>query len=204
MFNECASIAGHGFEVKSLCFASTASSIPSEAHVPGFRTRRFTVRSRQFFRGLFSFAACGRHLTAVRRVLSYAEYVVKAFVHALTSRADVYAAHDLPPLLPTVLAAKLRGKPVVYRAHELWSETHAQVPFARFWRLMDRWLVPLCEEVVTPDENRSRIYREEFGARRPPLTVRNCPPYQTPIESTRLRDELRRQGIAFSTIVLYQ
>jgi glycosyltransferase involved in cell wall biosynthesis len=58
--------------------------------------------------------------------------------------------------------------------------------------------------VVTPDEHRGRIYREEYGALRPPLTVRNCPPYRPPLESTRLRDELDRRAMSFSTIVLYQ
>jgi len=204
MLNEGASLAGAGFEVESLCLASADAPSPSESHAPGFRTRRFPVRVREFFQGLLGFATSDRRLAAVQRVLSYAEYVSKAFVHALKSGADLYAAHDLPPLLPTVLAAKLRRKPVVYRAHELWSETQAHVPFAWFWRFLDRSLVPLCDQVVTPEENRSRIYREEFGAKRPPLTVRNCPPYKSPIESTRLRDELARQGIAFSTIVLYQ
>ena len=204
MFNEGTSLAGAGFEVESLCLASASASSRSEAHAPGFRTRRFPVRVRELFQRLLGLATTGRRLLGLQRVLSYAEYVSKAFVHALKSGADLYAAHDLPPLLPTVLAAKLRRKPVVYRAHELWSETQADVPFAWFWRLLDRSLVPLCDEVVTPEENRSRIYRDEFGARRPPLTVRNCPPYKSPIESTRLRDELARRGIAFSTIVLYQ
>jgi glycosyltransferase involved in cell wall biosynthesis len=129
---------------------------------------------------------------------------VKASVGALSSRADLYEAHDLPPLLPTVLAAKLRRKPVVYHAHELWAERHEKVPFAAFWRLLDRALVPRCDEVVTPDEHRSRIYRDEFRARRTPMTVRNCPPYRPPIDSTVLREEVARRGIRCSTIVLYQ
>ena len=111
---------------------------------------------------------------------------------------------DLPPLLPAVVTAKLRGKPVVYRAHELWSEADPNMRFAAFWRFMERFLVPRCDDVVTPEENRSRIYEVELGARRPPITVRNCPSYRPPIESTRLRDELRRRGVRCSTIVLYQ
>jgi glycosyltransferase involved in cell wall biosynthesis len=98
----------------------------------------------------------------------------------------------------------VRRRPVVYRAHELWSETHAQVRFARLWRWLDRLLVPRCDEVVTPEENRSRIYRDELGAKRPPLTVRNCPPFKAPVAGTLLRDELSRRGIPFRTIVLYQ
>ena len=204
MVNEGASLAAAGFEVEFLCLAFTGASSVHDARVPGLHTRRFAVHARRLFHNRFGLTTPGRRLAAVQRLLSYAEYVAKAFLYALGSRADLYVAHDLPPLLPTVLAAKLRRKPVVYHAHELWSETHAFVPFARLWRLIDRALVPLCDEVVTPEENRSRIYHEEFGARRPPLTVRNCPPYRAPIVSTRLRDELERRGIAFSTIVLYQ
>jgi glycosyltransferase involved in cell wall biosynthesis len=153
---------------------------------------------------LFGTATALRGLAAVQYVSSYVEFVTKAVVAALRSRADVYEANDLPPLLPAVVAAKLRGKPVVYRAHELWSEASPNVRFAGFWRFMERSLVPRCDYVVTPEENRSRIYEVEFGARRPPITVRNCPPYRPPIASSRLRDELNRRGIRCTTIVLYQ
>jgi glycosyltransferase involved in cell wall biosynthesis len=204
MFNQGVSLASAGFEVDAICFATPAEPALTQVHVPGFRTRRLRVRTRSLFHSLFGQATLRRSLAAVQYLLSYGEYVTKALLLALRSRADLYEANDLPPLLPAVLAAKLRRKPVVYRAHELWSETSAKVRFAWFWRFMDRWLVPSCDEVVTPEENRSRIYLEEFGAKRLPLTVRNCPPYRPPIEGGRLRDELGRRGIAFSSIVLYQ
>ena len=156
------------------------------------------------FHALFGKATAVRGLAAVQYVASYVEFLTKAIVAALRSRADVYEANDLPPLLAAVVAAKLRGKPVVYRAHELWSEATPNVRFAAFWRFMERTLVPRADYVVTPEENRSRIYEVELRARRPPITVRNCPPYRPPIASSRLRDELRRRGIQCSTIVLYQ
>ena len=87
-------------------------------------------------------------------VASYLEFVTKASVAALRSRADVYEANDLPPLLAAVCRPRLRGKPVVFRAHELWSEATPNVPFAAFWRLMERRLVPRCDYVVTPEDNR--------------------------------------------------
>jgi len=195
MLNEATSLASEGLEVEFLFPASGSAPLNGDSPDAGIRTRHVRLR----LSGIL-----GGRLPGLQRVLTYSEFVVKAFVHALASGADLYSAHDLPPLLPAVLAAKLRGKPVVYRAHELWSEAHPVVPFARLWRLLDRALVPLCDEVITPEDNRSRIYREEFGARRFPLTVRNCPPYRPPIRSTRLRDELRRRGVAFETVVLYQ
>jgi glycosyltransferase involved in cell wall biosynthesis len=204
MFNQGVYLARAGFEVEALCLASSSASLRGEEHAPGFRTRRFAVRTRTFFHSRLGLATSGRRLVAVQRVLSYLEYVANAFVQAVKSGPDLYTAHDLPALLPAVLAAKLRRKPIVYNAHEIWSETLARVPFARFWRLLARLLVPLCDEVVTPEEHRSRIYQDEFGAKRLPLTVRNCAPFRAPIASTTLRDELARRGIACSTIVLYQ
>lgn len=204
MFNEALSLAEAGFEVESIALAASPGGPMVETYAAGFSTRRFHLRTRGFFHARLGHSVANPAVAALQYVLSYAEFVARAAVRAWRSRADAYTAHDLPALLPTLLAAKARGRPLVYRAHELYPETHARVRFAWFWRLLDRVLVPRCDEVVTPDENRSRIYREELGARSPPLTVRNCPPYRPPVESTRLRDELSRRGVACSTIVLYQ
>ena len=195
MVNTAVSLAGAGFDVELICLAPHSSPATPEVQVPGARITRLRIRSRRLFHALFGTATALRGVAAVQYVASYLEFVTKAVVAALRSRADVYEANDLPPLLPAVVAAKLRGKPVVYRAHELWSEATPNVRFAPFWRFMERSLVPRCDYVVTPDENRSRIYEVELGARRPPITVRNSPPYRPPIASSRLRDELRRREV---------
>lgn len=204
MLNEGLSLAGAGFEVEALCLDSADTRAPVEEHAPGFTARRVPIWTRRLFHAVIGRGRARGPVAAAQWGLTYAEYVAKALVRALASGADSYEAHDLPPLLPAVLAAKLRRRPVVYRAHELWSETHAKVRFAGFWRLLDRALVPRCDEVVTPDERRSAIYRDEFRAQRTPLTIRNCPPWRPPLSSTALRDELRRRGVAASTVVLYQ
>src|SRR5215468_4526783 len=202
LLHEGLSLASAGYQVDSL--HSDAAPASADQHAPGFRSHRFPLRIRGAFRGTLSGAPGNRAIASVLRLLSYGEFVLKATVAAYRMRADVYEAHDLPALAPTLLAARLRGKPLIYRANEIFSETHARVRFGWFWRGLDRLLVPRCDQVVTPDENRSRIYRDEYGAKQEPLTVRNCPPYRPPVVSTRLRDELRQRGVAFSTIVLYQ
>ena len=204
MVNLGVSLAAAGFNAELICLAPHSTPASPEVLVPGLRITRLRIRSRRWFHAIFGTATAHRGVAAVQYVASYVEFVTKAVVAALRSRADVYEANDLPPLLPAVVSARLRGKPVVYRAHELWSEATPNVRFAAFWRFMERSLVPRCDYVVTPEENRSRIYEAELGARRPPITVRNCPPYRPPIASSRLRDELRRRGIRCSTIVLYQ
>jgi glycosyltransferase involved in cell wall biosynthesis len=204
MFNHAVSLAAAGFEVEMICLAPQSATAVHEVQAPGFRVTQLRIRTRRVFFALLGPGTLHRSLAALQYALSYVEFVTKALAAAFRSRAAVYEANDLPPLLPAVVAARLRGKPVVYRAHELWSEATPHVRFASFWRLMERSLVPRCDHVVTPEENRSRIYEEELGARRPALTVRNCPPYRSPIESTRLRDELTRRGTRWSTIALYQ
>ena len=201
LLHEATSLAAAGYAVESVHGAAIADL--TEEPAPGFVSRRCTGKVRALARRLFG-PAPPRVVAVLQHALSYVEFTVRGFLRGWRARADVYEAHDLPALLPTVLAARLRGRPVIYRAHEIFSETHARVAFARFWRGLDRLLVPWCDEVVTPDEHRSRIYRDEFGARRRPLTVRNCPPYQPAPASTRLREELTRRGIAADTIVLYQ
>ena len=201
LLHEGLSLASDGFQVDLL--HSDASPPSADQHAPGFRSHRFPLRIRGALRALLAREPSTRG-TSVQNLLSYGEFILRATVAAYRMHADVYEAHDLPALLPTLLAARLRGKPLIYRANEIFSETHVKVRFAWFWRGLERLLVPRCDEVVTPEEHRSRIYQDEYGAKKEPLTVRNCPPYQSPVESTRLRDELRRRGIAFSTIVLYQ
>ena len=127
------------------------------------RHKRLRIRSRQLFHPLFG-PARFRGLAALQYVTSYFEFVTRAVVAALRSCADVYDANDLPPLLPTLIAAKLRGKPAVNRAHELWLEAAADLRFAAFWRLLERTLVPRCDYVVTPEENRSQILRGRAGS----------------------------------------
>jgi glycosyltransferase involved in cell wall biosynthesis len=200
LLHEGLSLAADGFQVESVHGKATRPG--TDTHAPGFTSIRFPVRVRDLFRAL---PRQGSALGPLQQLLSYGEFVVKAAVSAWRSDADLYEAHDLPALLPTLLAARLRSKPLVYHANEIFSETHARVGFAWFWRALDRALVPGCDEVVTPDEHRGRIYQREYGAKRLPLTIRNCPPYRPPIEgSTRLRDELARRGVRASTIVLYQ
>jgi glycosyltransferase involved in cell wall biosynthesis len=204
MVNLAVSLVAAGFDVELICLAPQTPPAHAEVLVPGIRIRRLHVHTRRFFHAIFGKGTTLPGLAAVQYVASYIEFVTKAVFAALRSGADMYEANDLPPLLAAVVSARLRGKPVVFRAHELWSEATPNVRFAAFWRFMERCLVPRCDYVVTPDDNRSRIYELELKTRRPPITVRNCPLYRPPIASRRLRDELCRRGIRCSTVVLYQ
>ncbi len=204
LFNAGVSFAQRGFDVETICLSTIPDYPEVEEVVPGFRIRRFYFRTRTFFHGKFGLSPSNAIVAGLQYALSYTEFVVRASRRALRRKADLYEAHDLPAVLPGLIAAKLNGKPLIYHAHELYPEMHKDLRFAGLWKLVEKLVVPFVTLVVTPEENRSRIYREEYRAKPEPLTIANCPPYMPPIESNILRKVLAEKGFHPRTIVLYQ
>ncbi len=204
MLNNARSLARVGYDVEILCisFESNASVLKQDRS--GFVVRPLPLRVLALFDRIFGLSPRRPVHAALQYSLSYLEYLIRAFFACMWSGADIIEANDLPALLPAVLAGWVRRTPVVYRAHELYPEMHANVRFASVWRLLERMLVPRVDTVMTPEPNRSRIYAEEYGARRQPVTVMNCPPYSPSVRTQTLRHELRAKGIDSSFIVLYQ
>src|SRR4051812_8494347 len=56
-------------------------------------------------------------------VLFYAEFNVRLFFFLLFNRFDIVCGCDLDTLPAAVLAAKLKGKKVIYDAHEYFPES---------------------------------------------------------------------------------
>ncbi|MBI5646421.1 MAG: glycosyltransferase [Ignavibacteriae bacterium] len=139
------------------------------------------------------------------KLARFAEYMVRVFFFVLRTRCTIVVAHDLPAAIPSWLAARLSRKRIVYNAHELWGESNGiTAPFPAFWRTLDRFLCPRVDALITPEENRARIYRDEYGARTTTLVIPNAPPYRSPEASSVLSDFLAAQGILPDMIVLYQ
>lgn len=204
LLNTARSLIGAGYAVEVLCHTGRADLPRRERYTGNLEVVRIYSRTRGFFSRVYGLSPRTTLIAFAQYLLTYAEYNVRVFLNALRAKADLYEAHDLPTLPATLLAARIRQRPVLYRAHELHAETHRRVRFARFWRLLERILVPLVDCVVTPEENRSQILHHEAGARRPPLTVMNCPPYRAPLRSDRLREMLRGRQLFPRFILLYQ
>ena len=204
MHHEAVSLARAGAEVTAICWSTDPSAPPVELLAERFTLRRMPFRSLRIIEKLFGLSPSNRLRAAAQYLLTYAEFTLRGFARAWREKGDLYEAHDLPTLLPMALAAALRRKPLVYYAHELYPEMHKRVTFAGAWKRLERFLVPHADLVVTPEPNRSEIYAREYGARRTPLAVMNCPPYREPIVSTKLHDALGERGVRARTIVLYQ
>jgi glycosyltransferase involved in cell wall biosynthesis len=204
MYNSALSFSNEGYEVETICITSDPSSPRSEIVQEGFIITRLFSLTLKLLNDLFGLSPDSTIKAAIKYVVTYTEFNLKVIWTAFRSKADLYEAHDLPTLLPVFITAGLRRKPVAYHAHELFAEMHKKVRFANFWKFVERLLASRVEVVVTPEENRSKILYKECGVKEMPLTVRNCPPFTEPIQSTKLRDVLAARSLFPQTIVLYQ
>ncbi len=204
LLNKARSLARSGYDVRVLCLTERPELPRLERYAGDFDVVRIYSKTRRLFSRMYGLSPRSTLTAFVQYFATYAEYNVRAIAAALRSKADLFEAHDLPTLPATLSAAALKGRPVLYHAHELHAETHRKVRFAGFWRHLERTLVPLVDTVITPEANRSRIMREEAGARRPPVTIMNCPPYRPPMRTSVIPEELRRRGIEARFVLLYQ
>ena len=138
-------------------------------------------------------------------VIKYVEYLLKVMARALALRADVYHAYNLDTLLPAWIAAKLRGSSVGYYARELYVETSGMRGIQRYiWRFIEKRLSGRVDTVIAACDERARIMKEEYGAKKLPEVVINCPSFQKEPDSGKLDDFIKSRGVGGKKIALYQ
>ncbi len=114
----------------------------------------------------------------------YLEYFARAAVAAFRQDADVYHCHDLDTLLPGFLAAALRGKPVIYDSHELFTETHFLIGRSKerlMWSIIERIFIRFTSRVITVSEPIAVELARRYGIEKPVL-LRNLPRFMPPPE----------------------
>lgn len=82
------------------------------------------------------------------------------------SRSRLWMAEDGPPLLVTALVGKLRGVPVVYDAHELFTESPELArpgPKRLFWKFWIWAGMRACGSVMCTSEAMARVLRPALG-----------------------------------------
>jgi glycosyltransferase involved in cell wall biosynthesis len=82
----------------------------------------------------------------------YAYYNVRLFFYLLFKPADILCCIDLDTLLPVFFAAKLRGKKVVYDAHEYFTQQKEVVTrpkVYRVWHWIEKTFVPRIKHGYT-------------------------------------------------------
>ncbi len=108
--------------------------------------------------------------------LFYATYNVRLFLLLLFRRAALLVSNDLDTLTANFLAARIKGTPLLYDSHELYTEVPELVGrpgVQRVWRTIERWIFPRLKHVITVNESIAAVYRQHYGVA--VQVVRNIP-----------------------------
>jgi glycosyltransferase involved in cell wall biosynthesis len=123
-------------------------------------------------------------LERLKRALCAFRIGVQVYLKTLLTSADVYHSHEAYPLAACFLAAKLRGKKLVYDAHELYQDDG--------WlstATLERLFVHKADAVINVNDARAGVLRQRYGLTNQTI-VMNCPSRKVPEKSGRLREKL--------------
>lgn len=116
------------------------------------------------------------HLAFRKGAFFYAEYNFRLFLLLLFSRSSLIVANDLDTLLASFLAARLRGKQLVYDSHEYFTEVPELVErpgVRRVWLAIERYIFPKLKHLITVNDSIAKAYNERYG--KALTVVRNIP-----------------------------
>lgn len=112
----------------------------------------------------------------------YLEYNLRLFLYALGSKVAIYSAVDLDTLPAMWLAARLRNCPMVYDAHEIFTEVPELAPGGlkqRLWKTLERLLLPKIRHAYTVNHSLATWYKKQYGIQME--VVRNMPEAREPL-----------------------
>lgn len=121
--------------------------------------------------------------------LRYVRFWRSAYRHLVHERPDAIHAHDLDALPPAWMAARLLAIPLVYDAHELWTELPSLVgrPVMRgVWEAIATAIVPRTDAVITVADGIAEELAKRYRVR--PIVLRNLPERRDPPQPVPLRE----------------
>ena len=149
----CTTLSQNGYEVK-LVGRKFRNSQPVERIYKTDRMRLFFNRSAFF----------------------YAEYNIRLFFYLLFDRTDLYLSNDTDSLPANYLASKIRRKPLVFDAHEMFPEvpevTNRKLVKA-VWTKIEDIIFPKLKNTYTVCRSIADIYNEKYQMNM--QVVRNIP-----------------------------
>jgi glycosyltransferase involved in cell wall biosynthesis len=126
-----------------------------------------------------------------RGVLFYSFFQMRLFFYLLFRKHHVLVSNDLDTLMPNYLVSKLKGIPLVYDSHEIFTEVpelQGQNFKQGVWRRVEKWIFPKLKNVFTVNQSISDWFFDKYRVR--PLVVRNMPRRGNGTPATATRAEL--------------
>ena len=136
-----------------------------------------------------------------KTVFFYIEYNIRLFFYLLFKKTDINYSNDTDSLLPNYFVSKLKRKPLVFDAHELFPELPEVInrPFVKkTWRKIEDFVFPKLKYCYTLSQSIADYYNELYGIDM--KLVRNFPLKEVSNDNNKInvtRTETRR-------ILLYQ
>ncbi|MDR0682444.1 MAG: glycosyltransferase [Dysgonamonadaceae bacterium] len=106
----------------------------------------------------------------------YAEYNIRLFFYLLFDKTDLYLSNDTDTLIANYLASRIRRKPLVFDAHEMFPEVPEVVDrkFLRlFWTKIEDWIFPRLKYSYTVCQSIATVYNNKYHLNM--QVVRNIP-----------------------------
>jgi glycosyltransferase involved in cell wall biosynthesis len=100
-----------------------------------------------------------------RSILFYAEYNIRLFFHLLRTPYDIINANDLDTILPAIWVGRIKNIPVVYDAHEYFTEQEEIVTrpkLQRFWNWIERYTIPKVAAAYTVSQGYANLFEAEY------------------------------------------
>ncbi|MBK8658934.1 MAG: glycosyltransferase [Bacteroidetes bacterium] len=146
MIRICSALSRHGYEVE-LVGRLRKNSVP--LHEVSFRQTRLSL--------LFT---SGK--------LFYIELNIRFFIYLLFQRFNAVCAIDLDTILCASLAATLKGKPLVYDAHEYFTEVPEVIrrpTVQKIWLWVEKTFVPRAALCYTVSQNLAALFESKYGVK---------------------------------------
>jgi len=91
----------------------------------------------------------------------------KLLLHYLKNDYDVFIANDLDTMFAGYMASVIKGKPLVYDAHEYFAELPEVVhrPLVKFvWKTLEKWTVPRTTKNYTINQSYAKFFKDAYNA----------------------------------------
>ena len=98
--------------------------------------------------------------------LFYLEYNIRLLFFLMMNRFDILCAVDLDSILPNILVGRIRSCPVVYDAHEYFTEVPELANRSlvkRIWKSIEQYSLPKCAKMYTVGPCIAKLFQKEYG-----------------------------------------
>jgi len=131
----------------------------------------------------------------------YLEYNIRLFFYLLFAKTDAICAIDLDTILAAFFVSKIRRKPLIYDAHEYFTEVPEVVDrprIQRVWERIARLTIPRTPYAYTVCESLAEIFEQQYGTAFE--VIRNAPKKRETVDVGRWTTDEGRGEV----IILYQ